>query len=166
MSEPGDQERHASSIQPVRDLPAVAERVLIIGLDGATWDVLDPLIERGLMPNLRALVGGGTSGVLHSTTPPITPAAWTTFMTGKSPGTHGIIDFERYDVRTNKLSLNSTRCLDHVRKGVWLKLYYSSVYHSSLYCRIKEIFSSLCSNYDGRPLLEGICTPDRNVCQF
>ncbi|MCK4658330.1 MAG: alkaline phosphatase family protein [Phycisphaerae bacterium] len=103
---------------PTRDLPAPAKRVLIIGLDGATWDALKPLIHRGLMPNLQSLVEGGTSGVLRSTVPPITPAAWTTFMTGKSPGTHGIIDFERYDVHTHKLSFNTTNCLAHVR-SVW-----------------------------------------------
>ncbi len=108
----------APAARLVRDLPAMAERVLIIGLDGATWDVLDPLIERGLMPHLQALVAGGTSGVLGSTVPPITPAAWTTFMTGKSPGTHGIIDFERYDVRTGKLSFNTTNCLAGVRT-IW-----------------------------------------------
>jgi len=118
MPEPAAQPTPSSSTDPVRDLPAPAKRVLIIGLDGATWDVLDPLIRRGLMPNLRALVEGGTSGVLRSTVPPITPAAWTTFMTGKSPGTHGIIDFERYNVRTHKLSFNTTNCLASVRT-IW-----------------------------------------------
>ena len=123
-SDPGDPHRRpvepTNGVEdgPARDLPALARRVLIIGLDGATWDVLDPLIERGLMPNMRALVQGGTSGVLRSTVPPITPAAWTTFMTGKGPGTHGIIDFERYDVRTHKLSFNTTNCLANVR-SIW-----------------------------------------------
>ncbi|MCP4589747.1 MAG: hypothetical protein GY842_03295 [bacterium] len=104
--------------RPQRDLPALAERVLIIGLDGATWDVLTPLMERGRMPNLKRLVDEGASGVLRSTIPPITPAAWTTFMTGKSPGTHGIIDFERYDPSTGRLSFNTTNCLASVRT-VW-----------------------------------------------
>jgi len=90
-------------------------RVLIIGLDGVTWDVLGPLMAEGHMPRLAGVVADGASGVLHSTVPPITPAAWTTFLTGKNPGAHGIIDFERYDVHTNKLSLNSTFSLDHVR---------------------------------------------------
>jgi predicted AlkP superfamily phosphohydrolase/phosphomutase len=70
------------------------------------------------MPRLRRVVEEGASGVLRSTTPPITPAAWTTFLTGKQPGRHGIIDFERYDVRTNMLAFNSTRCLDNVR-NLW-----------------------------------------------
>lgn len=98
-----------------RDLPAIAERVLIVGLDGATWDVLDPMIRSGRMPHLQALVERGTSGILESTKPPITPAAWTTFMTGKCPGTHGILDFEKYDVHTNRVTFNSQRSVAHVR---------------------------------------------------
>src|SRR5687767_14762288 len=97
-----------SSEGPTRELPALAQRVLIIGLDGATFDVLDPMMASGRMPNLRHLVETGTRGILDSTKPPITPAAWTTFMTGKGPGRHGIVDFEKYDVRTNQLSFNST----------------------------------------------------------
>ncbi len=101
-----------------RSFVGSARRVLIIGLDGATFDVLDPLMAEGRMPRLEAAIAAGTSAILRSTIPPITPAAWTTFLTGKLPGSHGIIDFERYDVHTNKLYLNSTRCLDHVR-NLW-----------------------------------------------
>lgn len=103
---------------PRRDLNGIARKMLILGLDGATWDVLDPLMAAGKMPHLKRIVDGGSSGILHSTVPPITPAAWTTFMTGKSPGLHGIIDFERYDVRTNALSFNTTNALRHVR-SIW-----------------------------------------------
>lgn len=91
-----------------RPLPALAKRVMILGLDGATFDVLNPMMESGRMPNLKTFLGRGASGVLQSTIPPITPAAWTTFMTGKGPGRHGIIDFEKYDVANGTLSFNST----------------------------------------------------------
>ncbi len=93
---------------PKRELSALARRVLIVGLDGATFDVLNPLMAAGRMPHLAHLIETGTAGTLYSTRPPITPAAWTTFMTGKGPGRHGIVDFEKYDVRTNTLSFNST----------------------------------------------------------
>lgn len=98
----------ASASEGKRELPALAKRVLIIGWDGATFDVLKPLAAAGKMPNLAKLMETGASGILDSTKPPITPAAWTTFMTGKGPGRHGIVDFEKYDVRTNQLSFNST----------------------------------------------------------
>ncbi len=95
-------------VRPSRPLPALAHRVLLIGLDGATFDILTPMMDQGRMPHLRELIDGGASGTLMSTIPPITPAAWTTFMTGKGPGRHGILDFERYNAKTNELSFNST----------------------------------------------------------
>lgn len=49
------------------------------------------------MPNLTALAHEGISGIHHSTIPPITPAAWSTFMTGCNPGKHGIFDFQGYN---------------------------------------------------------------------
>lgn len=100
------------------DGPPSGRKVLIIGLDGATWDVLKPVMDEGHMPHLKRVVDSGVSGVLHSTIPPITPAAWTTFLTGKDPGKHGIVDFESYDPRTNKLEFNSTLRLRNVR-NIW-----------------------------------------------
>ncbi|TWT44072.1 Type I phosphodiesterase / nucleotide pyrophosphatase [Phycisphaerae bacterium RAS1] len=91
-----------------RPLRAVAARQLIIGLDGATFDVLDPMMAAGRMPNLKRFIETGVRGILYSTRPPITPAAWTTFMTGKGPGRHGILDFEKFDPFTHTLSFNST----------------------------------------------------------
>jgi len=68
-------------------------RVLVIGLDGATWSVLDPWIRDGTLAHLGRLRDRGTWGPLRSTFPPITPAAWGTFMTGKRPGKHGVFHF-------------------------------------------------------------------------
>jgi len=98
----------APGIPNRRPLRVTARRVLIIGLDGATFDVLDPMMASGRMPALKRFIENGVAGVLQSTKPPITPAAWTTFMTGKGPGRHGIVDFEKYDVRSHTLTFNST----------------------------------------------------------
>ena len=68
-------------------------RTLLIGLDGATWTILDPYMERGLLPNLQALTERGTRAQLRSIMPPLTPPAWTSLMTGKHPGRHGVFDF-------------------------------------------------------------------------
>lgn len=68
-------------------------RVWIIGLDGGSWNVVQPLLEAGKMPNLDALVKGGVRGVLRSTIPPLTCPAWFTFSTGLSPSRLGIYDF-------------------------------------------------------------------------
>ncbi|GIK41925.1 MAG: nucleotide pyrophosphatase [Chloroflexota bacterium] len=71
----------------------VSNRVLVIGLDGATWDVLDPWLRDGSLPNLAKLRQNGSWGPLRSTLPPLTAAAWSTFMTGKRPGKHGVFHF-------------------------------------------------------------------------
>lgn len=68
-------------------------RVVILGLDGATFAVIDPLIEKGLLPNLARLRREGVRGELRTTIPPVTPCAWSTFATGKNPGKHRIFDF-------------------------------------------------------------------------
>ncbi len=108
---------HAPKPSPIRALPPLAQKVFIIGLDGATWDILKPMMDEGRMPNLARMVTEGAHGILDSTKPPITPAAWTTFMTGKGPGRHGIIDFERYDLDNNRLTFNSTREIRE--KTIW-----------------------------------------------
>lgn len=68
-------------------------KTLILGLDGATFDVLDPLIEEGLLPNIEQLRHEGASGILQSTMPPVTGPAWLSLTTGQSPGRTGIYDF-------------------------------------------------------------------------
>lgn len=72
-------------------------RLLIIGLDGATFDVIKPMIAAGELPHLASLMAEGTHGELQSTVPPISPAAWTSFMTGVNPGQHGILGFLIYN---------------------------------------------------------------------
>lgn len=68
-------------------------RLLIIGIDGADWQITRHLMEDGYLPNLRALAKSGAFGPCRSTIPPTTPPAWTTIMTGKNPGKHGVFDF-------------------------------------------------------------------------
>jgi len=78
----------------------VSRQTILIGLDGATFAVLDPMMDSGVMPNLCGLVARGVRGDLISTTPAITPTAWTSLMTGCTPGRHGVMDFVRRDGRT------------------------------------------------------------------
>ncbi|MEC7987467.1 MAG: alkaline phosphatase family protein [Myxococcota bacterium] len=72
-------------------------RSLILGFDGATWAVADPLIEAGKMPNLNRLRQKGIWAPLNSTTPPMTLPSWSSMLTGCNPGKHGIFDFVRLD---------------------------------------------------------------------
>lgn len=68
-------------------------RTIAIGLDGCSWNVLDPLLETGELPHLARLREEGASGVLESTVPFFTGPAWASFATGASPAAHGIYDF-------------------------------------------------------------------------
>jgi predicted AlkP superfamily phosphohydrolase/phosphomutase len=70
--------------------------LLVIGLDGATWKVLDVLIKKGKLPFISRLKFEGASGILESTIPPITAPAWTSFQTGVNPGKHGVFGFLRH----------------------------------------------------------------------
>jgi len=70
-------------------------KLLIIGLDGATFDLIKPWAAEGKLPTLAKLMQDGVSGDLESTLPPVTSPAWPTFMTGKNPGKHGVFDFIR-----------------------------------------------------------------------
>lgn len=68
-------------------------KILIIGLDGATFNLIKPWATSGLLPNMSRFFREGAAGVLKSTVHPLSPPAWTSFMTGKNPGKHGIYDF-------------------------------------------------------------------------
>ena len=68
-------------------------RVLIIGLDGATFDLIKPWIRGGKLPALGSLLEQGAHGELTSTIPPMSAQAWTSFMTGCNIGKHGLVDF-------------------------------------------------------------------------
>ena len=83
--------------------PQGPKRVLVIGLDGATFDLLTPWSEQGVLPNLKALVDRGVSGPLRSIFPPVTAPAWVTFQTGKNPGKHGIFEFLQHNAGSFEL---------------------------------------------------------------
>jgi predicted AlkP superfamily phosphohydrolase/phosphomutase len=68
-------------------------RTLIIGLDGATFDLINPLIEAGDMPVLKSLIADGTHGPLETFPNSNSAAAWSSIVTGYNPGHHGIFHF-------------------------------------------------------------------------
>src|SRR5215471_5305317 len=77
-------------------------KLLLVGLDGASFNVLDPLIQAGHLPTLAKLIQSGTRALLRTTFPPITAVAWSSFKTGKNPGKHGIFEFVRRDPKSDR----------------------------------------------------------------
>jgi predicted AlkP superfamily phosphohydrolase/phosphomutase len=68
-------------------------KIVLIGLDGVSWNILDTMIEKNITPNIKKLKEKGSWGSLMSTIPAITPTAWASIQTGKNPGKHGVFDF-------------------------------------------------------------------------
>ena len=82
-------------------------KVLVIGLDGGTLDLIVPWADQGRLPNLASLMREGAYGRLRSTLQPVTAPAWTTFMTGVNQGKHGLYDFVRRRPGTYKLEVTN-----------------------------------------------------------
>lgn len=68
--------------------------LLMIGLDGATFKILTPLIQSGHLPNLEKIVHDSYNATLLSTVPPVTALAWPTIMSGLNPGNHGLLSWQ------------------------------------------------------------------------
>ena len=69
------------------------QRLLILGWDAADWQIIDPLLARGQMPNLAALIAAGTRANLRTMEPKLSPILWSTIATGKTADKHGILNF-------------------------------------------------------------------------
>lgn len=87
-------------------------RVVLLGLDGATFALLNPLLDAHRLPHLGRLRSEGAHGVLRSTLHPLTPAAWTSCVTGLNPGKHGIYDFRRRRAGSYELQPINARLRD------------------------------------------------------
>lgn len=89
-----------------------APHVFVLALDGATFDLLGPWMDEGLLPHLNRLRESGVHAPLMSTYPPLTAPAWASFMTGKSPDNHGLLEFFRRDPGSYRQVLNSRHDID------------------------------------------------------
>jgi len=94
-------------------------QTILVGLDGATFSILDALIADGHMPCLRSLMADGVRGELLSTANPLTPPAWTTLMTGREPGDHGIFDFIWAEERGDRVYFTLNNFRDIQVETIW-----------------------------------------------
>lgn len=92
-------------------------KVLVIGIDGATFDIIKPLAEEGYLPNLKKLIEDGVVGELKSTIPPVTVPAVPSFITGKNPGKHGMFAFTRRKKDSYEQEIVSTK--DRATEPIW-----------------------------------------------
>jgi len=80
-----------------------SNKLVLIGLDGATFSILRPLVDAGVMPTLSRFLREGASGVLLSTHPPVTCPAWPTMFTGINPGKHSVYSFSFRDAKSGRI---------------------------------------------------------------
>ena len=95
----------------------LAKRVLLVGWDGADWKTMQPLMDKGHMPNLERLVNNGMMGNVASLTPMLSPILWTSIATGKHADRHGILGFAEPDPNSEgvrPVTSTSRRC-----KAIW-----------------------------------------------
>jgi predicted AlkP superfamily phosphohydrolase/phosphomutase len=94
-------------------------RTLMIGLDGATFTLLDPLMQDGVMPALRKIVESGVRGELLSGCNFMTAQAVPTMMTGRTPGNHGMFDFVSFEETETGGSFHLTSSRDLRCETIW-----------------------------------------------
>jgi predicted AlkP superfamily phosphohydrolase/phosphomutase len=99
-------------------------RTLFIGMDGATFTVLDSLTDVNspdgvVMPCLKGLMERGFRAKLRSTAHPLTPPAWVSLMTGRTPGHHGVYDFVRFEDRGDEVFFTLYDARDIKQETIW-----------------------------------------------
>jgi predicted AlkP superfamily phosphohydrolase/phosphomutase len=94
-------------------------KTVLLGLDGGTFSILRPLMETGVMPFLRELAAEGTQASLRSTPNPLTPPAWASVMTGRSPGNHGVFDFVRAEETASGPAVTLVDSRDLACETIW-----------------------------------------------
>ena len=102
-------------------------KTLFIGIDGGTWNILEPLIRDGKLKRFKEMVENGAYGTLRSTIPYTTLAGWTSTFTGVNPGKHGLIDNMIYEGGEFRLANSSYRMVPTIwnlmsNKGVKITL--------------------------------------------
>ena len=88
---------------------ALGRRVIVLGFDGLDFTLTRDLMAQGRLPHFAKVAATGTFGPLGTSTPPQSPVAWSTFITGLDPGGHGIFDFVHRDPKTMTPYLSTTR---------------------------------------------------------
>ncbi|MFC1853327.1 alkaline phosphatase family protein, partial [candidate division CSSED10-310 bacterium] len=98
-------------------MPLNSPGILIIGLDGGSFNLIRPWVKEGKLPHLKRLINEGIATNLKSTVPPMTFPAWNAFMTGRNPGKHGVYDF--MERRSGTYELEIKNALDRKCETIW-----------------------------------------------
>lgn len=133
----------------------VDRKVIVIGLDGATWNLIKPWTNEGKLPTFKMLMNEGAYTELYSTLPPLSPAAWTSIFTGLKPTKHSIWSFVKQ--RRGSYSIRPISSRDVMGKSLWNILSENGI--RSIFINIPFFYPP--SKFDGI-ITTGLGTPSRN----
>lgn len=89
-------------------------KLLLIGMDGASYEIVTEFVKKGVLPNIARLIEAGVISPIHSAFPTVTPPNWTTIVTGAWPVSHGITDFWLHEAGQPldqlQLGFDTTKC--------------------------------------------------------
>ncbi len=83
-------------------------KTIVIGIDGACWEYIKPLLEEDKLPNIKRMMDSGSYGILESVLPPISPVAWSSVITGTNAGKHGIFGWKKPKRNESSEAVDST----------------------------------------------------------
>lgn len=126
--------------------------MLIIGIDGASWSVLDEAIKAQKMPFLAGLIKSGARAVLKSTNPPLTPAAWASFHMADNPGAHGVVDFVAWNKTSQQPELVDS---SYLAETFWQRLEQKKITSTIVNVPMTYPASNLATQ-----VVTGLLTPD------
>lgn len=132
-------------------------RVVLIGLDGVPFGLVDDLANRGVMPNFQALKARGIFAKMQAPLPAVSSVSWSTIITGQNPGEHGIFGFT--DLAPHSYDLLFPNFNDLQAPAFWQK-----------YPQLKQVVLNVPSTYPAKPLngvhISGFVSPDLEQAVF
>jgi predicted AlkP superfamily phosphohydrolase/phosphomutase/tetratricopeptide (TPR) repeat protein len=95
----------------------LAKKILLIGWDAADWKIINPLLDKGLMPSLESVINRGVIGDIATLDPVLSPILWTSIATGKTGDKHGILNF--VEPMPDKMELRPVTSTSRKCKALW-----------------------------------------------
>jgi predicted AlkP superfamily phosphohydrolase/phosphomutase len=109
--------RSDENVRYVGRHPSIMTEAIVVGIDGAGFQLLKPWLDDGTLPNLARLMDSGMVAALQTTYPPVTCPAWRCYSTGVNPGKHGVFWWENVDREAGTFSIPTGKDFD--APSVW-----------------------------------------------
>lgn len=137
---------------------APQRRIVALGYDGASWRLLQPLLDAGQLPNLKRIMDEGAHGNLSSIRHRgqfKSPVIWTSIFTGQKPQDHGILDYTVLRMKPSLTGFYPVPYTSEMRRA-------SALWNILSDAGITVVFSGLWSTWPAEPV-DGAIVSDNFV---